>query len=269
MLQPRLVPNGRIFDVRTVRTMEQGSFRNRLLDSLPASCAERLLAASTQVDLPLSTPLFYRDERPRYVYFLTSGIASVVFNSERGTSVELSTEGNEGLVGWLYLLGPMLLSGDCNMQVPGAGIRVPLQVMQREFDDDPEIRLRILAYAQHQMNVANQVLACNRLHRAEARFSRWLLMVSDRIQSDNLPMTQEFMSVMLGTRRTTVAEVAGDLARAGAVEGRRGGLRIANRPSLESRSCECYQILKNRYEELFRTGMPTVRGNGKPTGLHS
>jgi len=188
------------------------------------------------------------------LYFLTSGIASVVFNSERGTSVELSTEGNEGVVGWLHLLGPNPTDGDCTMQVAGSGYRVSADAMQRAFDTVPETRRAILEYAQHQMIVANQVLACNRLHRAEARFSRWLLMVSDRIQNDDLPMTQEFMSIMLGTRRTTVAEVAGDLARAGAVEGRRGGLRIANRKALESRACECYKILQTRYNALFRRG---------------
>lgn len=231
--------------------VQPGKTRNRLLDAVEPGCAQRILAAATPVDLPLGAFLSSRDERPRHVYFLTSGIASVVFNSEKGTTVELSTEGSEGLVGWVYLLGPHATEGECTMQVHGAGYRVPMSVMQREFDECKESRQAVLEYAQHQINVSNQILACNRLHRAEARFSRWLLMVSDRIQSDNLLMTQEFMSVMLGTRRTTVAEVAGDLARAGAVEGRRGGLRIANRELLEKRSCECYQILKARYGQLF------------------
>ncbi len=231
--------------------MHPGKNGNRLLNAVQPGCAQRLLAAATQVNLPLGAPLFSRDQRPRYVYFLTSGIASVVFNSEKGTSVELSTEGNEGLVGWVYLLGPHPTEGDCNMQVQGAGYRIPLPLMQREFDDCAETRQAVLEYAQHQINLSNQILACNRLHRAEARFSRWLLMVSDRIQNEHLPMTQEFMSIMLGTRRTTVAEVASDLARAGAVEGRRGGLRIANRATLEQRACECYQILKARYGQLF------------------
>src|SRR5436309_917458 len=105
---------------------------NRLLDRLPAGCAERMLASATRVDLPLGTPLFERDERPRYLYFLSSGLGSVVFNSEQGASVEISTEGNEGLIGWLYLLGPVATQGDCTMQVAGAGYRVPLSLVQRE-----------------------------------------------------------------------------------------------------------------------------------------
>ncbi len=248
--------------LKAVRDREQGEFENRLLAVLPQSCTQRLLAASVHVDLPLGSLLFQRDARPRFVHFLTAGMASVVFNSERGTSVELSTEGNEGLVGWIYLLGPMLSGGDGTMQVAGTGYRIPLGVLQREFDNVPETRQRILEYIQHQVSVANQVLACNRLHRAEARFSRWLLMVSDRIQSEDLPMTQEFMSVMLGTRRTTVAEVAGELARAGAVEGRRGGLRIVNRAALERRACECYRLLQTRYRSLFRTAGEGTREEG-------
>ena len=152
------------------------------------------------------------------------------------------------------------------MQVGGAGYRLPLAVMQREFDDFPETRRRLLEYAQHQLTVANQVLACNRLHRAEARFSRWLLMVADRIGSDDLPMTQEFMSIMLGTRRTTVAEVASDLTRAGAVAGRRGGLRIADRTVLESRACECYQILRRRYVSLYSEPAAAGVNGGRASG---
>ncbi len=201
--------------------------------------------------MPLGSILFERERRPKNLYFPTTGIASIVFYSERGTSVELSTEGNEGLIGWVNLLGPDVLDGGCNIQVSGAGYQVPLALLQREFDSVPETRRRILEYVQHQTMVANQVLACNRLHRAEARFSRWLLMVADRIQSEDLPMTQEFMSMMLGTRRTTVAEVASGLARVGAVEGRRGGVRIVDRTALEGRACECYRILRSRFDALY------------------
>lgn len=227
-------------------------FPNRFLQALAPATAARLVAQSTQVTLKLGTALFDRDERPRSVYLLSTGIGSVVFSSERGTAVELSTEGCEGLIGWVSLLGPGILDGGCTMQVAGAGYRIPLSVMQREFDTDAEVRKRVLEYVQHQTFVANQILACNRLHRAEARFARWLLMVGDRLGTDDLPMTQEFMSIMLGTRRTTVAEVASQLAKAGAVEGRRGGLRIVSRPALETRVCECYRILRTRFDALYR-----------------
>ncbi len=224
---------------------------NRLLKALPPSCAERLIAAATLVDLPQAMPLFGREEEPRFLYLLTSGIASVVFISVGGTGLELATQGAEGLTGWDRLFGPLLDASTCNVQVAGAGYRIPFATIQREFDTTPELRQRVLEYAQHQNIASNQIAACNRLHRAEARFVRWLLMVSDRLGSNDLAMTQEFLSNMLGTRRTTVAEVCAELGRAGGIEGRRGGLRILNRAILEARVCECYPILRARYDALY------------------
>ncbi len=116
---------------------------------LPAASASWRLARI--VDFSLGEQLFTREEPTRYLYFLTSGIASTVFISENGTSVELSTQGYEGLTGISYLLGPELSQGDCSIQVAGAAYRVPFAVMQREFRDSHEVRSRLLEYAQHQM----------------------------------------------------------------------------------------------------------------------
>lgn len=252
--------------------MPETDHRNRLLEALPLASRERLIGASTRLDLPLGTELFRRDERPRYVYLLTGGIASTVFIAESGTSVELSTQGFEGLTGSVYLLGPSSSQGDCTMQVGGAGFRVPLAAMEREFQESAEARYRILEYAQHQNIFANQVAACNRLHRAEARFARWLLSVADRIEGDYIGMTQEFMATMLGTRRTTVTEVCADLARRGAIESRRGGLRIVNREALNRCACECYLILYGHFEGLYRAPYRPLSsvGNGISIahGLH-
>ena len=225
---------------------------NRLLEALPVETSARILAACTPVELPLGTELFRRDEEPRFLYLLTSGMASVVFTSKGGMTIELATQGADSVVGWSFLFGPLLQSSDCSMQVPGSGYRIPLSVMQREFDTCVELRKRILEYAQHQGVAVKQVAACNRLHRAEARFARWLLMVADRLGSEDLTMTQEFLSNLLGTRRTTVAEVCADLGRIGAIEGRRGGLRVINRRILEAHACECYSILSDRYKELYK-----------------
>lgn len=237
---------------------------NHLLNALSPSSRERLVAASTHLNLPLGTELFQRDERPRFLYLLTGGIGSVVFISEGGTSVELSTQGAEGLIGWMNLLGTQISQADCTMQVAGAGYRIPTAVMQREFNDSPEVRSRILEYGQHQVIFANQIAACNRLHRAEARFARWLLGLADRMDSNEILMTQEFMSTMLGTRRTTVAEVCGDLGRSGAIESRRGGLRIVDRAALEQRACECYAILRDHLRTLYRP--PSTPSSTHPQG---
>ncbi len=225
---------------------------NRLLAALSPDCRERLLKASSLVELPIRMPLFGNEEVPRYVYFLTSGIASVVFTSLRGTVVELATLGDEGLVGWNFLLGPLAGPMECMMQVAGDGYRVPFAIVQREFEETAEFRKIVLQFAQHQNILSNQIVACNRLHRAEARFARWLLMVQDRIHDDTIRMTQEFLSSMLGTRRTTVVEVAASLERAGAIENRRGVVRIEDRAKLEGFACECYSLLKRAFDDLYK-----------------
>jgi CRP-like cAMP-binding protein len=225
---------------------------NRLLAALPLECRERLLKVSTRVELPIRMQLFGNGEFPRHVYFLTSGIASVVFTSVRGTVVELATLGDEGLVGWNFLLGPLAGPMQCMLQVAGEGYRVPLAIVQREFAEVPEFRKVVLQFAQHQNILSNQIVACNRLHRAEARFARWLLMVQDRIHDDTIRMTQEFLSSMLGTRRTTVVEVAASLERVAAIENRRGIVRIVDRAKLQEHACECYPLLKQVLDELYK-----------------
>jgi CRP-like cAMP-binding protein len=223
---------------------------NRLLEALQPAVAQALLAAAVPVELPLGTRLFAANETPAYLYLLTSGLGSVVFNARDGSSVEISTQGREGLIGASFLLGPLSKSSDCHMQVAGAGFRIPLGVMQKAFHEDPQIRRRVLEFEQHQYIAVCQVAACNRLHRAEARFVRWLLMVADRVGNE-IAMTHEFMATMLGARRTTVTEVCADLARLGAIEGRRGGMHIQDRKVLEQHVCECYANLRCRFDALY------------------
>jgi CRP-like cAMP-binding protein len=178
-------------------------------------------------------------------------VASIVFTSERGTSIELATIGSEGLVGATFLLGPHTGHADSMMQVGGRGYVTPLKLLEQMFNDSPAFHKAGLEFCQHQTLQGEVIVACNRLHTAEQRFSRWLLMVQDRLQSDTITMTQEFLSNMLGTRRTTVAEVSAELARAGAIENRRGVVHILDRAKLESHACECYALLHELYDSLY------------------
>ena len=225
---------------------------SHFLKALSQAARDRLVRASQPCDMPLRTPLFEYGEEPRFCYFLTSGIVSFVFTSQRGNSIELATLGPESVVGAIFLLGNCQPIGRAEMQLAGTALRIPMDVLQREFNEDAEIRSRILDFVQMQLNLAYQVTACNRLHRAEARFSRWMLMVQDRAEVDTLEMTQEFLADMLGTRRTTVAEVAGKLQRAGCIKYRRGVVNIVDRKLLEAHACECYGLLKDRFDQLYR-----------------
>jgi CRP-like cAMP-binding protein len=224
---------------------------NLLLNALSAKSRDRLLSRCAAVSLPLKTALYEPEQQPRYGYFLTSGVASVVAETEEGSSAEVGMIGSEGLVGAFHLLGPGLVSSQCFMQAEGAGLRIPFLDLHKAFRESDEIRERILEFVQSQALSAGQISACHGLHESEERLARWLLMVRDRVPSDVLGLTQEFLAEMLGARRTTVTLVAGALQRSGLIEYSRGRVRIQNRESLEAAACSCYPLIRNLTANLY------------------
>lgn len=137
------------------------------------------------------------------------------------------------------------------MQVDGTGMRIRFKQLQQDFMAVPELHARVLQNVQYEALTLAQLSACNRLHEVEERLARWLLMVADRIGSHTLPLTQEFLGEMLGTRRSTVTVSAGTLQRAGLIEYRRGHVRILDRDSLEEAACECYRIVQRLHRNLY------------------
>jgi CRP-like cAMP-binding protein len=225
---------------------------NLFLSSLSPPSRELLIAASTSVQLPLKAPLYEAEQTPAYAYFLTSGIASVVTAMPDGGTAEVGLIGSEGLVGSFHLLGPAPVSTDCFIQLEATALRIPLRHLQKAFRSSEEIRDRVLEFVQSQALSLGQLAGCHRLHEAEERLARWLLMAQDRVQSDNLYFTQEFLAMMLGSRRTTVTVVAGELQRRGLIEYRRGHVKILDRKALEAAACDCYQIIKQLYVDLYK-----------------
>lgn len=233
------------------RNRTEHEFGNRLLDALPRADAERIVRHGTPIDMPLGMRLFDRESEPKYAYFLTEGMSSAVYTSRGGRSMEVATVGTEGVVGWLSLLGPFEAVADSMMQVAGKGYRLPMAALRHEFDRCAAFHGRMLEFAQHQLLVAYQTAACNHLHVASQRFARWLLMVEDRIGSQELHMTQEFLANLLGTRRPTMAETASALQKSGAIKYSRGNVRILKRRLLEKEACECYAALQKRFHGLY------------------
>jgi CRP-like cAMP-binding protein len=233
-----------------------GSGTNLLLDALSAENRENLLSRSKNVALPLKTMLYRPDEIPQYAYFMTSGVASVVATMEDGESVEVIMIGPEGLVGSLHLIGPCLPHTQCFIQSEGTALRISLSELRKAFRESDEIRDRILEFVQVQALSLSQLAGCHRLHNAEERLARWLLIVRDRVQSDMLVLTQEFLGEMIGSRRTTVTQVAGALQRGGLIEYSRGRVRILDGDRLESAACSCYHILRKFSRNLY--SVPTL-----------
>ena len=225
---------------------------NRLLDVLTPPSRDRILAVARPVQLPVQTTLGQADAPQSHVYFMTSGITSVVIELVEGGTAEVALVGREGLVGALQLIGPAASPARSFVQMEGNALRVPFAEMRRLFLDSEEIRCRVLELVQQQSLSMSQLAACNKLHEAEARLARWLLMVQDRVQSDTLMLTQEFLAEMLGTQRTTVVMVAGAFQRGGLITYSRGRITILSRENLERAACDCYGVVHRLYEGLYR-----------------
>ena len=228
-----------------------GPTENLLLASLSAESRTLLLAHLSPVTLPLRSVLYTAGSVPTDAYFMTSGIASVVGSTTDGETAEVGVVGREGLVGATQLLGPALAPTECFIQLPATAVKIPFPKLAQIFRTSEEIRMRILEFVQEQVLSLSQLATCNRLHSAEERLARWLLMVQDRIQSEKIDLTQEFLAQMLGAQRTTVTMVAGTLQRSGLIEYKRGSVRILNRSELESASCDCYRVTHHLFSNLY------------------
>ena len=227
---------------------------NLFLSSLSRANYEWLSSRSTQVELPLHELLYEEEAVPRYAYFLTTGLASVVTPMSNGDSVEVGFIGHEGVVGGLHLLGPASLSTRCMMQLSGTALKIPHSNLQKAFDTFPEIHSRILEFVQQQAIMIGQIAGCNRLHSSEQRLIRWLLTAQDRTQSPELQFTHQYLADMIASQRTTVTAIARDLQERGFITYSRGTVHILDRDGLEKAACDCYAITKLLYTRLYGRG---------------
>ena len=228
-----------------------GTLSNRLLNSLSAATRSALEPKLEAVPMPVNTPIFEPGVVPKYAYFMTSGIASVVADMEGGSAVEVGLLGREALPGSIHLLGGQTGATRCFIQSAGTALRIEFHQLANEFHTNRELHARILQHVQCESLLSSQLSACNRLHDVEERLARWLLMVSDRLESEELTITQEFLGQMLGTRRSSVTVSAGTLQRAGLIDYHRGYVRILDRDRLEDAASECYPTIHRLNRNLY------------------
>jgi CRP-like cAMP-binding protein len=228
-----------------------GEALNLLLESLPVAYRNSLLARLKPVSLPVRTVLYEPDEAPRYAHFVTSGIASIVSAMSTGASAEVGIWGSEGLVESFHLLGKAKIPTRCFIQMEATALRMPFKELQKEFQENDDLRDAVLQCVQSQGFILGQLAACNRLHEAEERLARWLLMVCDRVDSETYFLTQEFLGNMLGARRTTVTAAAGALQRKGLIKYSRGRIHITDSAGLEKAACECYKTVRSLYLNFY------------------
>jgi len=223
---------------------------NWLLAALPRAERARLGAKLEPVYLPLRQPVYDADAPIPHVYFPTNCVLSLVADVD-GEVVEVGTVGNEGMAGLPVFLGTTTFPGKCFAQVPGDALRMRADALQDEVKGGGALHDRLLKYTHYLLAQATQSAACNRLHSAEERLCRWLLMTRDRVGGDQFPLTQEFMAQMLGVRRATVSLTASALQHAGLIKYSRGKLTVLNREGLEGASCGCYAVVKKELERLL------------------
>lgn len=225
--------------------------KNQLLAALPAKEYSRLVAYMEVIPLEIKQYLYLRNQPIEYVYFLNYGVASMLTVLTDGSAIEVATVGNEGMVGLPAFLGADRIPGECFIQIPGSGLRMRVDAFKTHVTASSPLHDLLQRYTQGLFNQIAQSAACNRLHSIEERFCRWLLMTGDRVETGTFPLTQEFLSKMLGVNRSSVSLTASILQRAGLIEYVRGQMTILDRSGLEATSCECYQVVRAEFERLF------------------
>src|SRR5438876_1384223 len=224
--------------------------KNVILLSLPDREFNLLRPYLEYVDLPHHRILHEAGERIEFAHFLNEGMASLVVITSDGRSVEVAVVGKEGMVGTPLAVGLDRGPYRAIMQISGDGLRVNSDVLTETLVSASELRVILSRYVLMQGLQVAQIAACNRLHEIEQRLARWLLMCQDRIDSDLLPVTHEFLAQMLGTGVPSVSLAAGVLQRAGTIENVRGSVKILNRKDLEDAACECYRALQHFHEGM-------------------
>jgi CRP-like cAMP-binding protein len=226
--------------------------RNLILAQLPDAEYEPLAKFLVPVDLPLEMRLSEPNEPIEYIYFLNSGLISTDALTEKGESVEVGVIGREGFAGLPALLDQPQMSHSVLMQGVGEGVRIRSSILREQFLKGGMLQRLVHAFAYLQLVQVSQSVLCNRMHEVDARLARWLLTSADRMESDSLNLTQEFLAQMLGVQRSTVTVAAGDLQRAGMIGYSRGKIHILDRAKLARTACECYQIVSASYQRVLQ-----------------
>jgi CRP-like cAMP-binding protein len=242
--------------------------RNRLLEKLPPGEFDLLRRHLQEVELKYRMPLYEANEPIHYVYFPIEGVASLVNAMRDGSSAEVGTIGNEGVVGVPIILGDTMAPTNVYIQVPGVGLRLEAAVFRDVLERNGATRTLMLHYAHAFFNQVAQSAACNQFHLIDQRCCRWLLMTHDRVQSDAFLLTQEFLAMMLGVRRTSVTASAGRLKSLGLIEYVRGHVKVLDRRRIEEHACECYAVTKGEYDRLLGPagGLTRSRAAGSTPG---
>jgi len=234
--------------------------QNHLLDALPIAEREPIYSRLQLVEMPLGKVVYEPGDPPRYAYFPTDCIVSLLYILEDGASTEISIVGNDGLVGLALFMGGGTTPSRAVVQSGGHAYRLPGQKLREAFHRNAVFRLLLLRYTQALITQMAQTVVCNRHHTVDQQLCRWLLLSLDRLPANELTMTHELIANMLGVRREGVTGAVSKLQRLGVIDHSRGHITVLDRPALERLSCECYAVVKKETDRL----LPHPRGEQGP-----
>lgn len=225
--------------------------QNHLLAALAEAEFRLLLPHMELIPLALGDVLYESGEELNHLYFPTTAVISLHYLLVNGKSSEIANVGNEGVLGVSLLMGGKTTPGRAIVSMDGYGYRIPGSILVEEFHRNGQLQEILLRYVQALITQMSQMAVCNRHHSVEEQVCRWLLLMTDRVHSNELAMTQELIANMLGVRREGVTEAAGKLQDYGYICYRRGHITVLNRKGLEERVCECYDVVKKEYSRLL------------------
>lgn len=223
---------------------------NKLLASLPHHEYQRLAPHIRPVHLPFGEVLYEVGDTVHRVYFLISGLLSLVLTDKEGKDVEVGLAGHEGVAGLNAIWTGEPSGFRTFMQGEGSALAIPIEVVREEFKRGGALQTALLRYSEAMLMQTSQSALCNVRHTIEERMCRWMLTVADRRGTDQFDITQEFMATMLGTRRSGVTVIAGSLKAAGLLDYTRGSITLKDREGLEKISCECYGVVRDHFKRL-------------------
>lgn len=231
--------------------------QNRLLAALSGDARKRIFPKLKLIEMFLGDVIYESDQSIEYVYFPVDCIISLLYVMVNGASAEISVVGKEGMAGVAVIMGGESTPNRFIVQSHGHAYRLPAADLKHEFNEHSEIRIITLRFTQALITQMSQTAVCNRHHSIDQQLCRWLLLSLDRLEGNELNMTQELIANMLGVRREGVTEAAGKLQRLGVIKYRRGRIMVLDRPKLESLCCECYSVVRRENLRLEPKGLAT------------
>jgi CRP-like cAMP-binding protein len=234
---------------------------NRLLHAMQPDSRRRIDAHLEPVSLKLGAVVCEAGGLLKHAYFPQGAVVSLLTVLEDGSAIETANIGREGAFGLFAAMYSRVSFNRCLIQMEGAMVRCPIELLQTEFRNSEHVRNLFVSYSETLLSQVQQTVACNTMHSTEERMCRWLLMMDDRAAGEALPYTHEFLSHMLGANRKSVTLAAQSLQNAGVISYRRGKIRIVDRAGLEAASCECYAIVKERFDAFLTPPSTAVQGD--------